>query len=121
MFNNQSLRDERPCCGLVRLVFLGDPNLEVTDRGQVLRIKSARLGDKARYQCSVMNAAGKESKDFSLSVHGERSLCTNRFNAHRSSNLVTFDIILCSPSLHQGREHIHGRHSPAGHSGNAGV
>lgn len=54
-----------------RLVFLGDPNLEVTNRGQILRIKSARLGDKARYQCSVLNTAGKESKDFNLSVHGE--------------------------------------------------
>lgn len=54
-----------------RLVFLGDPNLEVTNRGQVLRIKSARLGDKARYQCSVMNTAGKQSKDFNLSVYGE--------------------------------------------------
>lgn len=53
-----------------RLVFLGDPNLEVTNRGQTLRIKSVRLGDKARYQCSVMNTAGKESKDFNLSVHG---------------------------------------------------
>lgn len=54
-----------------RLVFLGDPNLEVTNRGQVLRIKSARLGDKAHYQCSVMNTAGKQSKDFTLSVYGE--------------------------------------------------
>lgn len=54
-----------------RLLFLGDPNLEVTNRGQVLRIKSARLGDKARYQCSVMNTAGKQSKDFNLSVYGE--------------------------------------------------
>lgn len=53
-------------------MFLGDPNLEVTNRGQILRIKSARLGDKARYQCSVTNTAGKESKDFDLSVHGER-------------------------------------------------
>lgn len=52
-------------------MFLGDPNLEVTNRGQVLRIKSARLGDKARYQCSVMNTAGKQSKDFNLSVYGE--------------------------------------------------
>ncbi|XP_045905935.1 hemicentin-1 [Micropterus dolomieu] len=51
-----------------KLVFLGDPNLEVTNMGQVLRIKSARLGDKARYQCSVMNTAGKQSKDFNLSV-----------------------------------------------------
>lgn len=54
-----------------RLVFLGDPNLEVTDRGQVLKIKSARLGDKAHYQCTVMNTAGKQSKDFNLSVYGE--------------------------------------------------
>ncbi|KAG8003177.1 Hemicentin-1, partial [Nibea albiflora] len=52
-----------------KLVFLGDPNLEVTNRGQVLKIKSARLGDKARYQCSVMNTAGKQSKDFNLSVY----------------------------------------------------
>ncbi|XP_027145831.1 hemicentin-1 [Larimichthys crocea] len=52
-----------------KLLFLGDPNLEVTNRGQVLRIKSARLGDKARYQCSVMNTAGKQSKDFNLSVY----------------------------------------------------
>lgn len=52
-------------------MFLGDPNLEVSDRGQVLTIKSARLGDKARYQCSVMNTAGKQSKDFNLSVYGE--------------------------------------------------
>ncbi|XP_074490966.1 hemicentin-1 isoform X1 [Sebastes fasciatus] len=50
-------------------VFLGDPNLEVTNRGQLLRIKSARLGDKARYQCSVTNTAGKQSKDFDLSVY----------------------------------------------------
>ncbi|XP_061594740.1 hemicentin-1 [Cololabis saira] len=50
-------------------VFLGDPNLEVSRRGQLLKIKSARLGDQARYQCSVTNAAGKESRDFNLSVH----------------------------------------------------
>lgn len=54
-----------------RLVFLGDPNLEVTDKGQVLKIKSARLGDKAHYQCTVMNTAGKQSKDFNLSVYGD--------------------------------------------------
>uniref|UniRef100_A0A665VTB7 Hemicentin-1 n=1 Tax=Echeneis naucrates TaxID=173247 RepID=A0A665VTB7_ECHNA len=52
-----------------KLVFLGDPNLEVINRGQVLRIKSARLGDQARYQCSAMNTAGKQSKDFNLSVY----------------------------------------------------
>lgn len=52
-------------------MFLGDPNLEVTNRGQVLRIKSARLGDQARYQCSATNTAGKQSKEFNLSVYGE--------------------------------------------------
>nr|XP_061790885.1 hemicentin-1-like [Nerophis lumbriciformis] len=52
-----------------KVVFLGDPNLEVSDNGQVLRIKSARLGDQARYQCSVMNTAGKQSKDFNLNVY----------------------------------------------------
>ncbi|XP_074524022.1 hemicentin-1 [Halichoeres trimaculatus] len=52
-----------------KLMFLGDPNLEVSNRGQVLRIKSARLGDRARYQCSVMNTAGKQTKDFNLSVY----------------------------------------------------
>uniref|UniRef100_A0A3Q3K3Y4 Hemicentin 1 n=1 Tax=Monopterus albus TaxID=43700 RepID=A0A3Q3K3Y4_MONAL len=52
-----------------KLVFLGDPNLEVTNRGQVLRIKSARLGDQAHYQCTVMNTAGKKSKDFNVSVY----------------------------------------------------
>uniref|UniRef100_A0A3B3BIE7 Hemicentin 1 n=1 Tax=Oryzias melastigma TaxID=30732 RepID=A0A3B3BIE7_ORYME len=52
-----------------RLMFLGDPNLEVTNRGQVLRIKSARLGDQALYQCSASNPAGKQSKDFNLIVY----------------------------------------------------
>uniref|UniRef100_A0A3Q2CT39 Hemicentin-1 n=1 Tax=Cyprinodon variegatus TaxID=28743 RepID=A0A3Q2CT39_CYPVA len=52
-----------------RLVFLGDPNLEVINRDQMLRIKAARLGDQGHYQCSVTNAAGKQSKDFNLSVY----------------------------------------------------
>ncbi|XP_051581270.1 hemicentin-1-like isoform X1 [Myxocyprinus asiaticus] len=49
-------------------VFLGDSNIEVSNRGQQLKIKSARLGDQARYQCSATNAAGKQSKEFNLSV-----------------------------------------------------
>lgn len=56
-----------------RPVFLGDPNIEVLDRGQQLKIKSARLGDQARYQCSATNAAGKQSKDFNLSIFGNYS------------------------------------------------
>ncbi|XP_036834633.1 hemicentin-1 isoform X2 [Oncorhynchus mykiss] len=52
-----------------KLVFLGDPNIEVSNKGQTLKIKSARLGDQAHYQCSVTNAAGKQTKDFNLSVY----------------------------------------------------
>lgn len=65
-----------------RLLFLGDPNIEVLDHGQVLKIKSARLGDQARYQCSVTNSAGKQSRDFNLSVYGvslSLSVTTPRF------------------------------------------
>jgi len=52
-------------------VFLGDPGLEVSDRAQVLRIRSARLGDEGRYRCSAENAAGQRAKDFLLRVFGE--------------------------------------------------
>ncbi|XP_062857960.1 hemicentin-1 [Trichomycterus rosablanca] len=52
-----------------KLMFLGEANVEVLDRGQLLKIKSARLGDQARYQCSVSNSAGKQSRDFSLSIY----------------------------------------------------
>ncbi|TRZ02412.1 hypothetical protein DNTS_034467 [Danionella cerebrum] len=57
----QWFKDRKP-------VFLGDSNIEVLNRGQRLKIKSARLGDQARYQCSATNAAGKETKEFNLSV-----------------------------------------------------
>ncbi|MBN3302329.1 HMCN1 protein, partial [Amia calva] len=52
-----------------KLLFLGDPNIEVVNKGQVLKIKSARLGDQAHYQCTVANKAGKKNKDFNLSVY----------------------------------------------------
>lgn len=57
-----------------RPVFLGDPNMEVSNRGQQLKIKSARLGDQARYQCSATNSAGKQSKEFNLSIFGMYNL-----------------------------------------------
>lgn len=79
-------------------MFLGDPNLEVTNRGQILRIKSARLGDKAHYQCSVMNTAGKESKDFNLSIHGEcKPLHSTQ--THLGLNLPLADIDIIFPCL----------------------
>lgn len=72
-------------------MFLGDPNLEVINKGQILRIKSARLGDKARYQCSVMNTAGKQSKDFNLSVYGECGF----------SQIISIQVLCVKPSLYR--------------------
>uniref|UniRef100_A0A8C5X6K5 Hemicentin-1 n=1 Tax=Malurus cyaneus samueli TaxID=2593467 RepID=A0A8C5X6K5_9PASS len=50
-------------------LFLGDPNVELLDRDQVLHIKNARRGDKGRYQCSATNTAGKQVKEVRLVVH----------------------------------------------------
>ncbi|XP_006907796.1 hemicentin-1 isoform X1 [Pteropus alecto] len=50
-------------------LFLGDPNIELLDRGQVLHLKNARRSDKGRYQCTVANAAGKQAKDIKLTVY----------------------------------------------------
>ncbi|KAM6456551.1 hemicentin-1 isoform 2-T2 [Liasis olivaceus] len=50
-------------------LFLGDPNIEILDKGQVLQIKSARRIDKGRYQCSASNSAGKQFKELKLIIH----------------------------------------------------
>ncbi|XP_047376657.1 hemicentin-1 isoform X4 [Sciurus carolinensis] len=50
-------------------LFLGDPNVELGDRGQILHVKNARRSDKGRYQCVVSNAAGKQAKDIKLTVY----------------------------------------------------
>ncbi|XP_067156720.1 hemicentin-1 [Apteryx mantelli] len=50
-------------------LFLGDPNVELLDKGQVLHIKSARRVDKGRYQCSATNSAGKQVKEVKLVIH----------------------------------------------------
>ncbi|KAG8517174.1 Hemicentin-1 [Galemys pyrenaicus] len=50
-------------------LFLGDPNIALLDRGQVLRLKNMRRSDKGRYQCVVSNAAGKQTKDIKLTIH----------------------------------------------------
>ncbi|XP_051803642.1 hemicentin-1 [Acanthochromis polyacanthus] len=78
-----------------KLVFLGDPNLEVTNRGQVLRIKSARLGDQAHYQCSVMNTAGKQSKDFNLSVYVPPSIKGGNLTTEVTALLDTMVTLEC--------------------------
>lgn len=54
-----------------RPLFLGDPNIELLDRGQVLHLKNARRSDKGRYQCTVSNAAGKQAKDIKLTVYSK--------------------------------------------------
>ncbi|CAG5863670.1 unnamed protein product [Menidia menidia] len=78
-----------------KLVFLGDPNLEVINRGQVLRIKSARLGDQARYQCSVVNAAGKQSKDFNLIVYVPPSIKGGNLTTEVTALLNTMVTLEC--------------------------
>ncbi|XP_057363933.1 hemicentin-1 isoform X3 [Manis pentadactyla] len=50
-------------------LFLGDPNIELLDRGQALHLKSARRSDKGRYQCTVSNAAGKQARDIKLTIY----------------------------------------------------
>ncbi|XP_023559876.1 hemicentin-1 [Octodon degus] len=50
-------------------LFLGDPNIELLDEGQILHLKNARRNDKGRYQCAVSNAAGKQAKDIKLTVY----------------------------------------------------
>ncbi|KFO28580.1 Hemicentin-1 [Fukomys damarensis] len=50
-------------------LFLGDPNIELLDRRQILHLKNARRSDKGRYQCAVSNAAGKQAKDMKLTIY----------------------------------------------------
>ncbi|XP_032380766.1 hemicentin-1 isoform X2 [Etheostoma spectabile] len=78
-----------------KLVFLGDPNVEVIHKGQVLRIKSVRLGDKARYQCNVMNTAGKQSKDFNLSVYVPPSIKGGNITTEVTALLDTVVTLEC--------------------------
>lgn len=54
---------------------MGDPNVELLARDQVLHVKSARRVDKGRYQCSATNTAGKQVKELRLIVHGKFMEC----------------------------------------------
>ncbi|XP_067846589.1 hemicentin-1 isoform X2 [Heptranchias perlo] len=73
-----------------RLLFLGDPNMEVRNGGQVLHIKSARLADQGHYQCSAVNAAGKQFKEFKLNVYVPPSI--------KGGNITTdLTVLLNSP------------------------
>ncbi|XP_063154493.1 hemicentin-1 [Candoia aspera] len=50
-------------------LFLGDPKIEILDKGQILQIKNARRIDEGRYQCSATNSAGKQFKELKLIIH----------------------------------------------------
>ncbi|XP_055020737.1 hemicentin-1 [Boleophthalmus pectinirostris] len=78
-----------------KLVFLGDPNIEVKNKGQVLKLKSARLGDQARYQCSVTNTAGKQSKDFNLIVYVPPSIKAGNITSEVTALLDTGVTLEC--------------------------
>ncbi|KAG5276279.1 hypothetical protein AALO_G00130100 [Alosa alosa] len=78
-----------------KLVFVGDPNVEVLDRGQLLKIKSARLGDQAHYHCSVTNAAGKQSKDFNLSIYVPPSIKGGNVTSDVTALLDTMVTLEC--------------------------
>ncbi|XP_039591708.1 hemicentin-1 isoform X2 [Polypterus senegalus] len=50
-------------------LFLDDPNIEVLNKGQVIKIKATRIIDQGLYQCIVSNTAGKQTKDFKFNVY----------------------------------------------------
>ncbi|KAK6480953.1 hemicentin-1-like [Huso huso] len=52
----------------------GDPHVLFSEHGQVMKVKSARLRDQGRYQCLAINAAGKQARDFRLTVHAPPSI-----------------------------------------------
>ncbi|KAG7265216.1 hypothetical protein CRUP_009103 [Coryphaenoides rupestris] len=64
-------------------------------KGQLLRIKSTRLGDQARYQCSVTNAAGKLVKDFNLSVYVPPSIKGSNVTTEVKAVLHTLVTLEC--------------------------
>ncbi|XP_030135337.4 hemicentin-1 [Taeniopygia guttata] len=75
-------------------LFLGDPNVELLDRDQVLHIKSARRVDKGRYQCSATNTAGKQVKEVRLIVHVPPSIKGGNITAEVSvllNNLINLE------------------------------
>ncbi|XP_063057327.1 hemicentin-1 isoform X2 [Engraulis encrasicolus] len=78
-----------------KLVFLGDPNVEVLERGQVLKIRSARLGDQAHYHCTVSNAAGKQTKDFNLSIYVPPSIKGGNVTSDVTALLNTMVTLEC--------------------------
>ncbi|XP_041098662.1 hemicentin-1 isoform X2 [Polyodon spathula] len=52
----------------------GDPHVLFSEQGQVMKVKSARLRDQGQYQCLAINAAGRQARDFRLTVHAPPSI-----------------------------------------------
>ncbi|CAM9592142.1 unnamed protein product [Lampetra fluviatilis] len=52
-----------------KLLGTNDPNLELSRKGQLLRIKAARLSDQGQFTCAASNPAGKQTREFKLSVY----------------------------------------------------
>ncbi|XP_072199268.1 hemicentin-1 isoform X3 [Excalfactoria chinensis] len=75
-------------------LFLGDPNVELVEKGQVLHIKSARRVDKGHYQCSATNDAGKQIKEVKLIIHVPPSIKGGNITTEVSAllnNLINLD------------------------------
>lgn len=78
---------------------MGDSNIEILERGQVLHLKNARRSDKGRYQCTVSNAAGKQSKDIKLTIYskcGFLLLLLSILIIHGKSGLTLLTALLCN-------------------------
>nr|XP_014344645.1 PREDICTED: hemicentin-1 [Latimeria chalumnae] len=76
-------------------LFLGDPNVEVLNKGQILRIKSARLGDQGHYQCSATNSAGRQAKEFKLNVYVPPSIKGGNITTEVSALLNSLMTLEC--------------------------
>ncbi|XP_015725366.1 hemicentin-1 isoform X1 [Coturnix japonica] len=75
-------------------LFLGDPNVDLVEKGQVLHIKSARRVDKGHYQCSATNDAGKQIKEVKLIIHVPPSIKGGNVTTEVSAllnNLISLD------------------------------
>ncbi|OXB72513.1 UNVERIFIED_CONTAM: hypothetical protein H355_016382 [Colinus virginianus] len=75
-------------------LFLGDLNVELLEKGQVLHIMSARRVDKGHYQCVATNIAGKQVKEVKLIIHVPPSIKGGNITTEVSAllnNLINLD------------------------------
>ncbi|KAG2469776.1 HMCN2 protein, partial [Polypterus senegalus] len=65
----------------------GSPHVVFLEQGQVMRVKSANLKDHGRYQCVAINSAGRQVRDFRLTIHSPPSI-------HNSTSLTELSVVL---------------------------